>query len=652
MEKKEGLLFLSLFLLAILIVSVSALTTCYVTSRSSCLESQGNDIILGLSDSTNAHAEEKGYDDENVCYGTATACTNLYSESSCTTQEGCSWNNFGTEVGGDNPNLFLALTGNIINGVSGYCTNDPGATACPTYTGSGNQLECENQRGCSWEIEYNSVLCCNSDSEIVPAECTAGKYLLQLSSATNAHTEGNDIGTYSIDVCSKHKNENANCVASNINPENPGWSSVLSLSGLTNAHVGGPGELEYDLWCPLNYDDSILPEFYCGDEAIQRPNSLGLDEECEESLGSANCDYGNCLCIDGYEYSLLTQDCQIIAAAVGVYWAYPLDSQNPISGGIDWNNEIISSGSAYPIQVGTSTVWLAFRSTGYGSGTSVEFNIYDKDLFSGDDLIKTLIGVVDDNGDVSVDWTITQYDLEATGDNNLEDFSGIGDGFYFKAEHPTEGTQTSEDLKATVTGAIVCDAITMCMDYRTQNRCDNDALFCNVAAYSVNQNSPGTDCSDPDIGCSCTWTTGDIDECNSYWGVVDENGFAVGGCTYNQDSSDTCADNFLEYSWTGDWGWDTSEGNVGLTHGQCEAIHPGECTEFDGLYYYDPGFKSLECTAGSNVVPCPAKIQLSFFNTYNLIITLVLIIIIYLIVISNTRKGTRKKTKTKSRKKK
>ena len=48
MEKKEGLLFLSLFLLAILIVSVSALTTCYVTSRSSCLESQGNDIILGL----------------------------------------------------------------------------------------------------------------------------------------------------------------------------------------------------------------------------------------------------------------------------------------------------------------------------------------------------------------------------------------------------------------------------------------------------------------------------------------------------------------------------------------------------------------------------------------------------------------------------
>src|SRR3989339_75719 len=50
---------------------------------------------------------------------------------------------------------------------------------------------------------------------------------------------------------------------------------------------------------------------------------------------------------------------------------------------------------------------------------------------------------------------------------------------------------------------------------------------------------------------------------------------------------------------------------------------------------YDPFKLSQRCIGGSNIIPCPAKIQLPFFGVYNLIITISLIAGIYFVLRRN-----------------
>lgn len=75
-------------------------------------------------------------------------------------------------------------------------------------------------------------------------------------------------------------------------------------------------------------------------------------------------------------------------------------------------------------------------------------------------------------------------------------------------------------------------------------------------------------------------------------------------------------------------------------------------------WHYDPinlftgTNKSSQCVAGENTIACPAQIQLPFFNTYNLIVTLVVIILIYILINSAFKKQKVVKKKRKVRKKK
>ncbi len=72
----------------------------------------------------------------------------------------------------------------------------------------------------------------------------------------------------------------------------------------------------------------------------------------------------------------------------------------------------------------------------------------------------------------------------------------------------------------------------------------------------------------------------------------------------------------------------------------------------DNLCHYDPIGSRANCEGGSNVVACPAQIQLSFFSTLNIIAAIVLLIIVYYLL--KNQKKTKKKTKKKkvSKKKK
>ena len=89
-----------------------------------------------------------------------------------------------------------------------------------------------------------------------------------------------------------------------------------------------------------------------------------------------------------------------------------------------------------------------------------------------------------------------------------------------------------------------------------------------------------------------------------------------GSCQITQNTTDTCADGFLSFTWTGQW--------IGQ-----ERIEP----------------QATDCEmGGSDVIPCPALVQLPFFSTGNVIAIIILAILIYLII-SRKKKPSKQNSK-------
>ena len=83
-------------------------------------------------------------------------------------------------------------------------------------------------------------------------------------------------------------------------------------------------------------------------------------------------------------------------------------------------------------------------------------------------------------------------------------------------------------------------------------------------------------------------------------------------CEYiTNDLKDNCDNGYLSYVWLGVWTW--ASGN-----------------EID---QYDPNNKEALCEdSGITTVLCPAQIELPFFGTWGIIVTIGLIIIIYIVL--------------------
>jgi len=130
-------------------------------------------------------------------------------------------------------------------------------------------------------------------------------------------------------------------------------------------------------------------------------------------------------------------------------------------------------------------------------------------------------------------------------------------------------------------------------------------------------------------------------------------GYDIGMCAYSENTDDNCDDMFLTYSWTAIWDWAT--GNSYASQGVCEdvATHgPGTCV-YDGLlWHFDPELMNDECASGQNVVPCPARVQLSFFNIYNLIGAIIIIVLIYFVLSLRKKKKVKRRVVKKRKKKK
>ena len=75
-----------------------------------------------------------------------------------------------------------------------------------------------------------------------------------------------------------------------------------------------------------------------------------------------------------------------------------------------------------------------------------------------------------------------------------------------------------------------------------------------------------------------------------------------------------------------------TEGYDDYTSGPSNNIDDYVYVVSESKYYYDPLRLSERCVTTSNILACPAQIQLPFFGFYNIVIVITLIFLIYIML--------------------
>ena len=386
------------------------------------------------------------------------------------------------------------------------------------------------------------------------ASCT-GTIVMGLSDTTNAHGELASEGNYNDVLCCNFAGS-LTCY---------GQNKIIGLSSTTNAHAEIPTETTYSNEVCYSDLECISTVSICGNTSYTL-SVLSLSNFTNAHIGGIN-DYSINICCTSASFTGTLQ----------VYWA-------------DAIGNLISSINA---SVGDTTLTLVLENSGLSQGTQVNFSIWEDDNFPNpDDFIRTVIANVDSNGTVIAEWTITQEDIDRTGD--YDEFFFIVNG------------EISAFLSITFVEGLNCNQIITCLDYTNQNFCENDNTLCQVASDSIPED---VDCSDPLIDCFCLWNvTGNA--CNPAFTESEDVGgveLEIGTCEYISETSDNCDDGFLSYSWIADWSGTNAT-------------------------------KPLECIDGSRTIECPAQIQLPFFGINSFIETALIIAVIYIVLILRNRK--------------
>lgn len=319
------------------------------------------------------------------------------------------------------------------------------------------------------------------------------------------------------------------------------------------------------------------------------------------------------------------------------------------------------------------------------SGSIVSFNIWERDTSNDDDDIWTGTAVVDANKKAVLVFKIDSGNLTKAVDGTGVNENSINDEmeFYFEII-----SLESEDLLFTYDLSL-CDGITLCSQYDSftepATSCDNDDCEVNTSWTDCEEgytclcewdDTTGCDrgdyappnidnnvcvwCIDGVSGDWCDMPEGTNDYCDTtgtgcgvgdpitssiYCDAID---FAIGSCTYlTDDLGDDCDDGYLTYDWGGQWGWNDVANSFDPPDPDPEGDDFLESPIGSDIWRYDPTLLSVDCDAkgGTSSAICPAQIELPFFGTWGIIVTIALIIIIYMAL--NLKKHKPKKRKEK-----
>ena len=475
----------------------------------------------------------------------------------------------------------------------------------------------------STSSSYNLALCCNFAGNLT---CSGSNKILGLSSATNAHAQIPNQTSYTTNVCYKDLEciSTSNSCGDSQNPNYP--IKTLSLFSTSNSHLGISGFHEINVCCKSATVN--VPEVNCGNGVVdtgETCDGIKLNGLTCNSFGfsggqiscSSRCDIITTQCTgispspgyvgdgeinegetcDGTNFNGLT--CSSFGFESGgslicVGGQVDTSQCTPSTYGF-WSNNGTTQISEKDAVPGTTRIKMILDYVNLPGGSQISLNIYENDLFL-DDFIKTLTATVDANGRATAEWEVTLSDLEKT-QNDYEEF-------YFTYE-----SEISNYLKLNIFEISQCSNIVLCSSYLDESSCGND--ICNVVESS---NPSSVSCDDPNVGCACSWSSSS-GKCNFDYSLFDnQTQELLGSCTFSEQTSDDCSDGFLSYSWTTTWTGNQEN-------------------------------KPLSCQDGSQVLECPAQIQLPLFGIYNFIMATGIVLLVYLFLSFKQKKKKEKKAR-------
>jgi len=467
---------------------------------------------------------------------------------------------------------------------------------------------------------YGYVLCCGVGTGDTTCDETSSNKIIGLSAITNAHGEVPSGTVYETDVCY----EDFKCAYTTATSCPEGSVGILSLTSTTNAHIGGIENYSVKICCTSSY----LP---------------------------SSCSFSSAI----------------------------------------WSHETVENGARIHLDV-----------EGIGSscdGESIAFNVYEYDFGGTDSPVTTnpINVAFDADGLASGVWYAEYQDDGVLGGNPE---------YYFNVSRvKNKGiSMISSDPKLTVSPRVIedfCSTVSTCGDYTTEENCESDAGLCGIAEES--SVSEDVSCSSEDIVCGCSWdTTNNVCEFG-YTELDAENcGNPTTGCTFG---CSLCKDTALGTTYcnlgstckTGDSPAQSTPlngscdpgidgcGSADCDDGEKDTCATGlycladKCSSVDGpplttgkclitqtvekdCETEPVGYKTITWTGtwslptgsgiaydrciagGTTTIPCPAQIQLPFFDYSELIITVAVIALIYVSLIF--RRKFAKKAKVKGKK--
>jgi len=432
---------------------------------------------------------------------------------------------------------------------------------------------------------YLYALCCNFGDGIQSNECSTGTTILKLSSLSNAHAEASSQNNYANSVCYIGETGfNFLCQTITSGSCPAGYNHILSLSSTTNAHIGGPDDYQIKICCNVaSIPPKISPYAYWSNSAAGTSiNSIDLAIGGNVyMLGKNLNDYitENDIILEIYEKdtfsddliktihstintdgsfsaSWVVQDADLqktndffdteyrsptdydfdafyfkVTTSAGAYIITSNDLTLTLIPGLGtepyayWSDE--DGNKIYYINkviLGTTPIFMFAKNLADYEGEQLLLKIYERDnplVFNPDDLIRTETASVS-QGSISTYWTVTEEDLQKTGESGGGTGTDSFDEFYFEVRgdafevrgDANELIATSNDLTLTIDRngepppREKCIDIDFCKDYKTKLECDADD--CDVGDNGA---PAGVDCSDPNIDCGCWWNE-DEKECN------------------------------------------------------------------------------------------------------------------------------------------
>ena len=535
--------------------------------------------------------------------------------------------------------------GGTPGGYEGNCVSSGSYT---TYT---DYFYCAGS-GCTQACNPNSIAGCSTSCSVCgdslkegPEECDDGNTKSGDSCSSTCKTE-----TYSSNYCGD------NVIFPSFETCDDG--NKISFDGCSSTCLT---ETYDDDYC----GDNIL---FVGSEECDDGNNIDYDScsstcnietysssYCGDSIlfiGSENCDDGNLISFDGCSNICEIETYKSSYCGDGIWFkSYEECDDKNLFNGDGCSNACVLQPEAYFLDsnglriteahIG-ETVKLVLNNTGILNG-SFNFEILEEDP-AFDDEIRTGINAISGTfsnvgwGIIIGEWIITEEDYSIT---EIGDY----DDFYFKIN----------GFESNRLGMLVQDVTPWCSNYEDESSCkDCNYIGCDATENSVNEKvfeafpevwndtRCGYEIAGPDPSCSylmlckCIWNSS-TSKCDYTWSSspgldcdTDSSIPTVGSCKYSESTVDNCNDGFLEYSWSTIWAWGADNGYATYSNGPSDEV--ADYVLENGLYYYDPFKLSQRCVGGSNIIPCPAEIQLPFFGFYNLIITILLILGIYYLI--------------------